>query len=160
MSDDETALPLRRTSKLGPALFLGGMLLLCVAIVLIRPILLVYVAGISLPIAVFYAFETARPRLLSASCATIGGALAAPVLLAGFLDPDRAVHLEMRSWVVPFVGMAFGAALAFVLPWLFGRVKVKEQGKLLDKMELRAQELRDVWGDRLDRPLPKDDANA
>jgi hypothetical protein len=38
-------------------------------------------------------------------------------------------------------------------------VKIKEQGKALDRMEIRAQELRDVWGDRLDRPLPKDDAS-
>ena len=32
--------------------FIGGMLAICAAIVLIRPILLVYVAGISLPIAI------------------------------------------------------------------------------------------------------------
>jgi 4-hydroxybenzoate polyprenyltransferase len=150
--------PARRTSKLGLLLVAGGMVLICIAIVLIRPILLVYVAGISLPIAVIYAFETARPRLLSASCATIGAALAAPVLLAGFLYSERAVHLEMRSWIVPFAGMIIAAIMATALPWIFGRVKTKEQGKALDRMEVRAQELRDIWGDRLDRPLPKDDA--
>ncbi len=148
----------RRASKLGPALVGGGMVLLCIAIVLIRPILLVYVAGISLPIAILYAFETARPSLLSASCATIGAALAAPVLLAGFLDSSRMVHLELRSWAVPFAGMVFAAIMAIALPWIFGRVKSKEQGKALDRMEVRAQELREVWGDRLDRPVPRDDA--
>jgi hypothetical protein len=156
MSDEA---PAKRSSKLGPILVVGGMLAICAAIVLIRPILLVYVAGISLPIAIVYAFETARPRLLSASCATISAALAAPVLLAGFLDHDRNLHLEMRSWIVPFAGMIFAAIMAVALPWIFGRVKIKEQGKALDRMEIRAQELRDVWGDRLDRPLPKDDAS-
>lgn len=155
---DETAPPARRGGKLGMILALGGMALVCVAIVLIRPILLVYVAGISLPIAILYAFETARPRLLSASCATIGAALAAPVLLAGFLDHGRAVHLEPRSWIVPFVGMVLAAIMATALPWLFGRAKLKEQNKALDRMEIRAEELREVWGDRLDRPLPKDES--
>ena len=150
--------PVRRASKLGPLLVAGGMVLICIAIVLIRPILLVYVAGISLPIAIIYAFETARPRLLSASCATIGAALAAPVLLAGFLYHERAVHLEMRSWIVPFAGMIFAAIMAIALPWFFGRMKTKEQGKALDRMEIRAGELREVWGDRLDRPLPRDDS--
>ncbi len=155
MSDEA---PAKRGSKLGPLLVTGGMVLICIAIVLIRPILLVYVAGISLPIAIIYAFETARPRLLSASCATIGAALAAPVLLAGFLNHDRALHLELRSWIVPFAGMILAAIMAIALPWIFGRVKTKEQSKALDRMEIRAQELREVWGDRLDRPLPKDDA--
>ncbi len=150
--------PVKKSSKLGALLVASAMILICAAIVFIRPMLLVYVAGISLPIAIVYAFETSRPRLLSASCATIGAALAAPVLLAGFLDLDRNVHLEMRSWIVPFAGMVFAAMMATVLPWIFGRVKSKEQGKALDRMEIRAQELREVWGDRLDRPLPRDDA--
>lgn len=140
------------SSKLGLTLAIVIMLVVCAAVALIRPVMLTYVAGITLPLAVIYAFEAARPRLMSACCATIAAALSAPVVLAGLLHHDRNVHLEILSWAAPLTGIAIAAGVAALLPWLFGRTKQAEQSATLDRMEKRAEELQGVWGDRLDRP--------
>jgi hypothetical protein len=142
------------SSKLGIVLAVAIILTICIAVMLIRPVMLTYVAGISLPLAVIYAFETARPRLMSACCATLAAALAAPAVLAGLLHHDRAVHLEVLSWAAPLTGIAVAAGVAALLPWLFGRTKEAEQNATLDRMAERGEELRGVWGDSLDRPTP------
>lgn len=142
------------SSKMGLVLAVAIMLAVCAAVALIRPVMLTYVAGISLPLAVIYAFETARPRLMSACCATIAAALAAPVVLAGLLHSDRDVHLEFLSWAAPLGGIVLAAGVAALLPWLFGRTKEAEQNATLDRMAERAEELHGVWGDSLDRPAP------
>jgi hypothetical protein len=144
--------PAKPSSKLGLVLSVAIMLAICVAVAAIRPVMLTYVAGISLPLAVIYAFETARPRLMSACCATLAAALSAPVVLAGLLHHDRAVHLEILSWAAPLGGIVLAAGVAALLPWLFGRTKEAEQSATLDRMEKRGEELRGIWGDSLDRP--------
>jgi hypothetical protein len=139
-------------SKLGLVLVLAVGVALCAAVALIRPVMLTYVAGIMLPLAVIHAFETARPRLMGPCCATIAAALSAPVLLASFLHPERNLHLDVASWAAPLGGIALAAGVAALLPWLFGRTKQIEQNATLDRMAARAEELRGVWGDRLDKP--------
>ena len=143
----------KSSNKLGLTLAVAIMLVVCLAIALIRPVLLTYVAGISLPLAIIYAFETARPRLMSACCTTIGAALSAPVVLAGLLHHDWPVHLEVLPWAAPLTGIAIAAGVSALLPWLFGRTKQNEQNAALDRMAARAEELKGVWGDRLDRPV-------
>lgn len=142
----------KSSNKLGLALAIVIMVAVCAAVALIRPVMLTYVAGVTLPLAVIYAFETVRPRLMSACCTTIAAALSAPVLLAGLLHHDRNVHLEILSWAAPLTGIALAAGVAALLPWLFGRTKQAEQSAALDRMAARAEELQGVWGDRLDRP--------
>ena len=138
--------------KLGFAMALVIFCAVCAVVAWLRPILLVYIAGMTLPLAIIHAFETTRPRLMSACCATMVAALCAPVVLAGVLHSDRDVHLEVVAWAVPLGGLAAAAAVAAVLPWLFGRTHVADQRSKLDRMSARADELREVWGDRLDRP--------
>jgi 4-hydroxybenzoate polyprenyltransferase len=151
----EPAAAPKSSGKLGLTLAIAIVLVICAAVALIRPVLLTYVAGISLPLAIIYAFETARPRLMAACCTTIGAALSAPVVLAGLLHHDWPVHTELLSWAAPLGGIAVAAGVAALLPWLFGRTKQAEQNAALDRMAARADELRGVWGDRLDRPAPR-----
>ena len=94
----EPAAAPKSSSKLGLTLAIAIVLVICAAVALIRPVLLTYVAGISLPLAIIYAFETARPRLMAACCTTIGAALSAPVGAAARL---RRCSMPPMKWPWP-----------------------------------------------------------
>lgn len=135
------------------ALIAAIALMLIVAILLVHPSLLIFVAGALVPAAIPFALSYENRMFLAWSAGTVTVAAIAPIVTGGLFDPNRAVHTEMRSWLIALGAAGFGYAIALVSPWLGERVALARQKLNEIKVSHRRQELIEIWTEsRLRKP--------
>lgn len=129
-----------------------GMLML--AIVLVHPTLLIFIGGALAPAALPYVLRHPDRLFLSWAAGTVTIAAIAPIITGGLFDPQRPVHLELRSWAIGLGACALGYAIAIVSPWLGERLALARQKLAEISYSRRRAELVDIWTETRLRQAP------
>jgi hypothetical protein len=129
-----------------------GMLVL--AIVLVHPTLLIFIAGTLAPAALPYLLRHPDKLFLSWAAGTVTVAAIAPIITGGLFDPQRPVHLELRSWAIGLGACALGYAIAILSPWLGERIALARQKIAEIAFNRRRAELIEIWTEARLRQTP------
>jgi hypothetical protein len=129
-----------------------GMLVL--AIVLVHPALLIFVVGTLGPTAIPYLMRHPEKLFLTWASGTVTVAAIAPIITGGLFDPQRAVHLEPRSWAIGLGACALGYVIAILSPWLGERIALARQKISEIKFDRRRAELIGIWTEERLRQTP------
>jgi len=146
---------------LGRRLLFGALVLLIasivgmlvVAILLVHPSLLIFIAGALVPTAMPFMMRHPNRMFLAWSSGTVTVAAIAPIVTRGLFDATQPIHMEVRSWLIALGAAFFGYSVALVAPWLGERIAVARHKLSEIKLDRRRIELIEIWTEqRLRRP--------
>ena len=147
--------PMSRRLLIGTLILLIAAIvgMLVVAILLVHPSLLIFVAGALVPAAMPFMMRHPQRMFLSWASGTVTVAAIAPIVTGGLFDAARPVHTEARSWAIALGAAFFGYGVALVCPWLGERIAVARHKLSEIKFDRRRAELVEVWTEqRLRKP--------
>ncbi|MCA3266347.1 MAG: hypothetical protein ING19_09775 [Azospirillum sp.] len=131
-----------------------AMSVLAVAVLILRPQLLVYMFIVFAPCVAIFFMEGGSRRFAWIGSAALTVSAAGPIIFGALLDTTRFVMGDTWAWVVPVGAGMLGTAIAVVLPVVGEMMTAREQKGQFEALEERQQALIAEWGEeQLREPL-------